>query len=51
MLIEFDQNTMADMTAALAYVCKRIPADKGQLRSRKRIAGAMIACAHSGCRL
>ena len=50
MLIEFDQNMMANMTVALAYVCKRIPADKGQLRSRKRIADAMIASAHSGWR-
>jgi hypothetical protein len=26
MLIEFDQNTLANMTAALEFVCKRIPA-------------------------
>jgi hypothetical protein len=28
MLTEFDQNTIANMTAALDYVCKKIPADK-----------------------
>jgi hypothetical protein len=37
---------MANMTAALAYVCKRIPADKGAVTIAQ--AGAMIACAHSG---
>ena len=40
MLIEFDQNMMANMTVALAYVCKRIPADKDSYDTRKRIAGA-----------
>ena len=33
MLTEFDQNTIANMTAALEYVCKRIPADKDEGRS------------------
>jgi hypothetical protein len=50
MLIEFDQNIMANMTAALAYVCERIPADKDRYDTRKRIADAMIASAHSGWR-
>ena len=49
-LIEFDQDMMANMTAALAYVCKRIPADKDSYDTRKRIADAMIASAHSGWR-
>ena len=26
MISEFDQNTIANMTAALDYVCKKIPA-------------------------
>ena len=39
MLIEFDHNTMANKTAALAYVCKRIPADKGQLRDAQADSG------------
>jgi hypothetical protein len=50
MLIEFDQNTMANMTAALEYVCKKIPADKDNHDTRKRIADAMIACAKTGRR-
>jgi hypothetical protein len=50
MLIEFDQNMMANMTAALAYVCMRIPADKDSYDTRKRITDAMIASAHSGWR-
>src|SRR5215831_8784563 len=50
MLIEFDQDMMADMTAALAFVCKRIPADKDSYDTRKRIADAMMASAHSGWR-
>ena len=44
MLTEFDQNTIANMTAALEYVCKRIPTDKDGHEIRKRIADAMIAC-------
>jgi len=39
MLIEFDQNTMANRTAALAHVCKRIPANKGQLRDAQADSG------------
>ena len=37
MLTEFDQNTIAYMTAALDYVCKKIPADKDDGEMRKRI--------------
>ena len=36
MLVEFDQDMMANMTAALAYVCKRIPADKDSYDTRIR---------------
>ena len=50
MLIEFDQNTVANMTAALDYVCKRIPADRDSRETRKRVADAMIACAKAGSR-
>jgi len=50
MLIEFDQNTMANMTAALDYLCKMIPADKDNRDTRKRIAEAMVACAKAGNR-
>ena len=50
MLTEFDQNTIANMTAALDYVCKKIPADKDCHEMRKLIADAMVACGRAGCR-
>lgn len=50
MLTELDQNTIANMTAALEYVCKKIPADKDSHDFRKHIAAAMIARANSGTR-
>ena len=50
MLIEFDQNTMANMTAALEYVCNQLPADKDSHETRKRIADGIIACAKAGRR-
>ena len=50
MLIEFDQTTIANMTAALDQVCKKIPTSMDSNETRKRIADAMIACARSGQR-
>ena len=50
MLIEFDQSTMANMTAALESVCRKIPADKDDHDTRKRVADAMVACAKAGNR-
>jgi hypothetical protein len=50
LLTEFDQNTIANMTAALEYVCKKIPADKDSHEMRKRIADAMVSCGHAGRR-
>ena len=50
MLTEFDQNTIANITAALEYVCRKIPADKDSLEMRKRIADAMVACGRDGKR-
>ena len=49
-MIDFDQTTMANMTAALDSVCKRIPKDKDSPETRKRIADAMVASAKSGRR-
>ena len=49
-LIEFDQTTIANMTAALDQACKKIPPDKDSHETRKRIADAMVACAQSGRR-
>jgi hypothetical protein len=50
MLTGLDQNTIANMTAALELVCKKIPAEKDSHDLRKRIADAMIACANGGPR-
>ena len=50
MLTEFDQNTIANMTAALDYVCKKVPADKDSTELRKRIADELMQCARSGKR-
>jgi hypothetical protein len=50
MLTEFDQNTIANMTAALESVCKRIPPEKDSHDLRKRIGAAMIECANRGRR-
>lgn len=48
MLTEFDQNTIANMTAALEYVCKRIPSDKDSHELRKQLGDALIRSANSG---
>jgi hypothetical protein len=50
MLIEFDQTTIANLTAALDTVSKKIPPDKDSHEIRKRIADAMVAHARSGRR-
>ena len=50
MLTEFDQNTMANMTAALEDVCNKIPVEKDGHGTRKSIADAMFASAKSGNR-
>jgi hypothetical protein len=50
MLVEFDQTTMADMTAALERVCDKLPPDQDTHENRKRIADAMIAYGRSGKR-
>lgn len=50
MLLQFDQNTVAKMTAALEFVCKKIPADNDTSETRKRIADAMLAAAKDGNR-
>ena len=48
MLTEFDQTTIANMTAALEYVCKKIPADRDTHELRKLLGDAMIRSAKSG---
>ena len=48
MLTEFDQSTIANMTAALDFVCKKIPAEKDSTQLRKQIADEIVRCARSG---
>lgn len=48
MLTKMDQNTIAKMTAALEYICKKIPPDKDSKELRKRIGDAIVECANSG---
>jgi hypothetical protein len=50
MLTEFDQNTIANMTAALEYVCKKIPPEKDTHELRKQLGDAIIKSASSGRR-
>jgi hypothetical protein len=50
MLIDLDQNTLANMTAALEHTCKRLPPKKDTAEARKKIADALIARAKSGNR-
>jgi hypothetical protein len=50
MLIEHDQTTLANMTAALDSVCKKISADRDCSELRKKIADAMIEVARDGRR-
>ncbi len=45
MLLEFDQSTVACMTAALESVSRRIPPDRDSPKLRKQIADAMIVSA------
>jgi hypothetical protein len=47
-MLEFDQNTIANMTAALDYVCTKIPADRDSTQLRKGIADELAHCARSG---
>ena len=48
MLSDFDQNTIANMTAALDFVCKKIGADRDSNELRKRIADELMRCARMG---
>jgi hypothetical protein len=50
MLTEFDQNTIANMTAALDYICKKIPVERDSNELRKRIAEELMQSARSGKR-
>jgi hypothetical protein len=49
-LLKLDQSTVANMTAALEFVCKRIPADMDSHHIRKAVADNMLASANAGTR-
>ena len=46
-LLRFDQNTIANMTAALEYVCIKVPPGKDTPDIRKQIADAIAAAAEN----
>ena len=48
MLTEFDRSTIANMTAALDFVCKKISADEDSNELRKRIADELMRSARTG---
>jgi hypothetical protein len=50
MVLSLDQSTVANMTAALEYLCKQIPPESDSHESRKAIADAMLAGAKAGAR-
>ena len=47
-LLEFDETTLANMTAALGYVCRKLPPDRDHPAIRKYIADQIIATATGG---
>jgi hypothetical protein len=42
-ILNFDQTTLASMTAALEYVCRKLPPDRDNLAIRKYIAEEIVA--------
>jgi hypothetical protein len=50
MVLSLDQSTVANMTAALEYICKQIPPKSDSHKTRKAIADAMLAGAKAGAR-
>jgi hypothetical protein len=47
-ILDFDQSTLANMTAALEYVCRKLPCDRDNPAIRKYIAGALVETADQG---
>ena len=47
-LLQFDQSTLASMTAALEYVCRKLPPDKDNPAIRKYIADEITKAADKG---
>jgi hypothetical protein len=49
-MLEFDNSTLANMTAALDDACKKLSGDLDSSENRKRIGDALIAAAKAGKR-
>lgn len=49
-MLQFDQSTLANMTAALEYVCRKLPPDKDNPAIRKYIADEILAACRKGQR-
>jgi hypothetical protein len=49
-VLSLDQSTVANMTAALEFVCKQIPPEKDSHETRKAVADAMLTSAQAGMR-
>jgi hypothetical protein len=47
-LLNLNQSTLANMTAALEYVCMKLPPDRDNPAVRKFIAGEIMAAAENG---
>jgi hypothetical protein len=47
-MLQFDQSTLANMTAALEYVCRKLPSDRDNPAVRKYIAGEILSAALKG---
>ena len=48
-LLDLDQSTLANLTAALEYVCRKLPPDRDNPAIRKYIAGELVAMSNSIC--
>ena len=47
-MLSFDQTTLANMTAALEYVCLKLPVERDNPEMRKHIAEEIVAAADGG---
>jgi hypothetical protein len=47
-MLKFDQTTLANMTAALEYLCRKLPPDRDNHAVRKHIAEEIIAASNKG---
>ena len=47
-ILDFDQTTLANMTAALEYVCRKLPPERDNAAIRKYVAEEIVAAAGKG---